>query len=158
MIKKLKLIKYFVYDKIYVNVCNMGRFLMEALYNLKIIIEFVYLYVKSDILFRTYLTVIIPPMFILVLSESLFTTLYCQYYGLYPEFFFFGMPRYEEISIPLSLLEPPLSEEVLLAQQQESMQAIWDNPGQENRPRYLLGVCFGLIAAGAVVIILSGRI
>ena len=155
MSKKLKLKKYYMSYKIYVNICNLGRFLItfEFLCSLKKVVKMVRLYIKKPNWQVSYITTFIP-ICILVLGESLFMTLYYEYYGLYPEFFFFGMQRYEEISIPLSLLEPPLSDDVVLAQQQESMQAALDNPEQENRGRYLLGVC--LIVAGTVALVLFG--
>lgn len=159
MSKKLKLKKYFMSYKIYVNVCNLGRFLLafEFLCSLKKVVKMVRLYIKSDI-WQTWNITIGIPICILVLSESLYTTLYYEYYGLYPEFFFFGMQRYEEISIPLSLLEPPISEEVLLAQRQESMQATIDNVEPLNRGMYAMSIGFGLIALTTVIFILSGRV
>ena len=159
MSKKLKLKKYFMSYKIYVNLCNLGRFLVtfEFLCSLKKVVKMVQLYIKTPHWQVSYITVFIP-ICILVLSESLFMTLLYEYYGLYPEFFFFGMQRYEEILIPMSLLEPPISEEALLAQQQESLQAIMDKVEPVNLGMYTMSIGFGLIALTTVIFILSGRV
>ena len=66
------------------------------------------------------------------------------------------MQRYEEISIPLPLLEPLISEEVLLAQLQESMQATIDKVEPFDRGMYIMSI--GLIALVTVTFILSGRV
>ena len=99
------------YDKIYINACNLKSFLMEYFCSLKKVVQSVYLcYIKPNFWVKLY----VMAMFILVLSGPLFIAFYYEYYGLYPDFFW-GMPRYEEVSIPLSVPKPPLSDDVVLS-------------------------------------------